>query len=59
MSIPVNYGPALELAIDLLVASEELEINSALKQAAQAHNIPEGDEMGAFVIWAEKEMGIS
>tara|TARA_Y100000310_G_C20111497_1_gene547324 strand:+ start:76 stop:258 length:183 start_codon:yes stop_codon:yes gene_type:complete len=36
-----------------------LELTSALKQAASDHGIPYGEEMGEFVAWAYKELGIN
>lgn len=53
-----NYEPTLFRALQMLEMSDDLEITSALKQAASDEGIPYGDEMKAFVEWANKEIGI-
>jgi hypothetical protein len=53
-----NYEPALFRALQMLEMSDDLEITSALKQAASDEGIPYGDEMGKFVAWANKEIGL-
>ncbi len=50
-----KYGPAFDEAVQMMEMFE-LEPRSALKQAASDHGIPEGDEMGLFVKWAEGQL---
>lgn len=52
-----TYRVALQNAIAALEMFEELEIRSALKQAASDQGIDYGDDMSKFVDWAEKQMG--
>jgi hypothetical protein len=59
MTVYPEYRTALAQAQSDLAMFAELEIRSALKQCANDEGIPYGDEMGAFVRWAEKEMGLA
>lgn len=48
-----TYTKALSAGMELFNSNEELELRSALKQGASDCGIPYGEEMGAFVAWAE------
>lgn len=50
-----KYLRILQIAADAMSEFEGLEPTSALKQAASDNGIPEGDEMSAFVTWANEE----
>ncbi len=54
---PRHQG-ALEDAQELLDAVPELELTSALKQAAADRGISYGEEMKAFIKWAYQRLGI-
>jgi hypothetical protein len=45
-----DYQRALNFALDLMAMG--LEPTSALKQAAELHDIPYGEAMGRFVDWS-------
>lgn len=49
------YEQALESAGLMLDCCPDLEPTSALKQAANDCGVPYGDEMGAFVDWANRQ----
>tara|TARA_R110000823_G_scaffold304626_2_gene426333 strand:- start:243 stop:434 length:192 start_codon:yes stop_codon:yes gene_type:complete len=54
-----DYEQALHNAVDMINMSDEsLGIRSAIKQCGSDVGIPWGDEMGRFVLWCEKEMGL-
>ncbi len=44
------------LSESLMLMDSGVEPRSALKEAANAQGIPWGDEMGAFVEWAEARL---
>lgn len=50
----VSFSAAQEMMIDF----PDLEIRSALKEAGSRNGIAWGDDMGDFVHWAEKRMGL-
>ena len=50
-----QYERAYTVALTMLKETE-LEIRSALKQAASDEGIPFGEPMGKFVHWAEKKL---
>lgn len=56
--LPAIYTPALSLAIQMLETNENLEIRSALKEAGSQNGIQWGDDMQAFVLWAEDLIGV-
>lgn len=51
----IKYRSALADAVEMMEGSE-LEPTSALKQAGSDHGIPYGDDMGAFVTWARRQL---
>lgn len=51
---PKGYRESLANAMELMDAG--FEPRSALKQAASDHGIAFGDEMLAFVTWAERQL---
>lgn len=51
-----TYERALNDAVLMMEVHEGLEPRSALKQAASDCGIGWGDDMGAFVAWAEHEL---
>jgi hypothetical protein len=53
-----QWNKAYDEAIMMLETYDGLEIRSALKQAGSDHGISWGDDMGAFVAYAEKRMGL-
>lgn len=58
MKTPTAYNQAYSMAIEMLNDLPDLEIRSALKEAGSSYQIPWGDEMGKFVGWAERRMGL-
>jgi len=52
------WKQALEWAVEMMDNEPMLETRSALKEGARNAGIPFGPEMGRFVRWAERELGI-
>tara|TARA_R100000353_G_scaffold4395_2_gene6515 strand:+ start:947 stop:1141 length:195 start_codon:yes stop_codon:yes gene_type:complete len=50
------YHKAFIEALEMLDMSEGLEPRSALKQSASNYGISEGEDLGKFVKWAEKQL---
>lgn len=50
-----KYEAAYEMA--LILIGQGCEPTSALREAATNHGIPYGDEMEAFMMWAERRDG--
>ena len=53
-----KFESALSFALMLLEMCPELELTSALKEGGAKNGIEWGDEMGAYVSWAYKELGV-
>jgi hypothetical protein len=51
-----HYQSSLQEAILMMESCEGLEPTSALKQAASDRGIPEGEELGKFVRWANAQL---
>lgn len=51
-----KFSIAYNEAIELLQMCDGLEPRSALKQCASDNNIEEGQELQAFVLWAESKL---
>jgi hypothetical protein len=56
MDKTATYKKALEIALEM---GFEAGIRSSLKEGGRIVGIPYGDEMGAFVEWAEDRLGVS
>ena len=50
-----RFNQALELAVEMLSHSD-LEVRSALKEAASATGVLAGDDTGRFIEWAEAKI---
>lgn len=57
--ISTTYASAFSYACEMLNENDDLEITSALKQAASDYGISEGSEMKEFVLWSYSQLGIA
>jgi hypothetical protein len=51
-----NRQEVLDMAVEMMAQSPELEPTSALKEAARSCGIPYGNEMSDFVRWANDQL---